>query len=47
MQGTEDWPTDSDGNNLTFIKQVEDGDQVTYIFENEKTKEQIKIIEYY
>ncbi len=47
VQGTEDWPTDSDGNNLTFVKQIEDGDQVTYIFENEKTKEQIKIIEYY
>ena len=47
VQGTEDWPTDSDGNNLTFIKLVEDGDQVTQIFENEKPKEQKKIIEYY
>ncbi len=25
----------------------EDGDQVTYIFENEKTKEQISLVEYY
>lgn len=47
VQGTEDWPADSNGKNLTFIKQVEDGDQVTYIFEDERTKEQKKIIEYY
>ena len=47
VQGTEDWPTDSEGKNLTFVKQVEEGEQVTYFFENEKTKEQEEIIEYY
>lgn len=47
VQGTEDWPQDEDGNNLTFVKQREKGEQVTYTFVNQKTKENVDVIEFY
>lgn len=47
VQGTEDWPQDEDGNNLTFVKQREKGEQVTYTFVNPKTKENVDVIEFY
>ena len=47
VQGTEDWPEDEEGNNLTFVKQREKGEQVTYTFFNPKTKETIDIVEFY
>ena len=42
-----EWPQDEDGNFLTFVKQTEDGDLVTYTFRNDKTKEEVKVEEYY
>lgn len=47
VQGTEDWPQDEDGNNLTFVKQRERGEEVTYTFVNPKTKENVDVIEFY
>lgn len=47
VQGTEDWPQDEDGNNLTFVKQRERGEEVTYTFVNPKTKEIVDVIEFY
>ena len=47
VQGTEDWPKDEEGNNLTFVNQKEKGEQVTYTFINPKTKETIDIVEFY
>lgn len=47
VQGTEDWPQDNDGNFLTFVKQIEDGEKVTYIFANKKTGEKVEIVEFY
>ena len=47
VQGTEDWPKDENGNNLTFVKQREKGEQVTYTFVNPKTKENVDVIEFY
>ena len=42
-----EWPQDEDGNFLTFVKQSEDGDLVTYTFRNDKTKEEVEMEEYY
>lgn len=47
VQGTEDWPQDEDGNNLTFVKQRERGEEVTYTFVNPKTKETVEVVEFY
>lgn len=46
-QGTEDWPQDEEGNFLTFIKQKEKGEEVTYYFENKKTGEIVELKEWY
>ena len=42
-----EWPQDEDGNFLTFVRQTEDGDLVTYTFRNDKTKEEVEVKEYY
>ena len=42
-----EWPQDEDGNFLTFVRQTEDGDLVTYTFRNDKTKEEVEVEEYY
>lgn len=41
------WPQDGDSNFLTFVKQIEDGEKVTYIFTNKKTGEKVEIVEFY
>ena len=47
VQGTEDWPQDKNGNFLTFIKQKEKGEEVTYYFENKQTGEIVEVKENY
>lgn len=47
VQGTDDWPKDKEGNNLTFVKQKEKGEQVTYTFVDPKTNEETEIVEFY
>lgn len=34
------WPQDEDGNFLVFRKQIEDGEKVTYVFVDPKTKQE-------
>lgn len=46
-QGTEDWPQDEEGNFLTFVKQKENGDEVTYTFVDKKTNQEVEVREYY
>ena len=46
-QGTEDWPQDEDGNFLTFVKQKEKGEEVTYTFLNKKTNKEVEVKEWY
>lgn len=41
------WPKDEDGNFLVFRKQIEDGEKVTYIFVDTKTKQECKFEEQY
>ena len=41
------WPQDEDGNFLVFRKQIEDGEKVTYIFVDTKTKQECKFEEQY
>ena len=41
------WPKDKDGNFLVFRKQIEDGEKVTYIFVDTKTKQECKFEEQY
>ena len=41
------WPQDENGNFLIFVKQSQSGDLVTYTFRNDKTKEEVKVEEYY
>ncbi len=41
------WPKDEDGNFLVFRKQIDDGEKVTYIFVDTKTKQECKFEEQY
>ena len=41
------WPQDEEGNFLVFRKQVENGERVTYIFVNPKTKQEYEFYEQY
>lgn len=41
------WPQDEDGNFLVFRKQMEDGEKVTYIFVDPKTKKEYTFEEQY